>query len=66
MKKKGEIKMAVLARPINLSFELDKDKAEAFFRSNKRGMVNKAIERAENHKSLIVYNNSASEISLVI
>lgn len=52
MKKKGEIKMAVLARPINLSFELDKDKAEAFFRSNKRGMVNKAIERAEKHKNL--------------
>lgn len=47
---KEETEMAVLARPINLSFELDRDKAEEFFRSNKRGMVNKAIERAEKHK----------------
>lgn len=49
---KEENEMAVLARPINLSFELDKDKSEAFFRTNKRGMVNKAIERAEKHKKL--------------
>ena len=47
--KKGEIKMAVLARPISISFDLDKDKTEEFFRLNKRGTVNKAIERMEKH-----------------
>lgn len=49
MKEKGEIKMAVLARPISISFDLDKDKTEEFFRLNKRGTVNKAIERIEKH-----------------
>lgn len=41
--------MAVLARPISISFDLDKDKTEEFFRLNKRGTVNKSIERIEKH-----------------
>jgi len=50
MKKEGK-KMAVLAKPINMAFELSPDKTEQFLTEIKNSdALQKALERANKHK----------------
>lgn len=41
--------MAVLAKPVNASFELDSKKADSFFSVSKKKLFEKAIARSEAH-----------------
>ena len=50
MDKEGT-KMAVLAKPINMAFELSPDKTEQFFNElNNTNSLQKALDRANKHK----------------
>ena len=42
-------KMAVLAKPVNTTIELDPKKAESFFAVSKKNLFEKAMERAASH-----------------
>lgn len=41
--------MAVLAKPANISFELDPKKADSFFAVSKKKLYEKAIARSDAH-----------------
>lgn len=46
---KGEKKMAVLSKPVNMSFEVAEEKTTAFFAISKNGAFKKAIARSDKH-----------------
>lgn len=43
--------MAVLSKPINLTFEVSEKKAELFLKNSKISMLDKALARASAHES---------------
>lgn len=43
--------MAVLSKPVNVSFEIAKDKTSAFFNRNNENAFQRAIARSEKHAS---------------
>ncbi|MGN0470842.1 MAG: hypothetical protein ACI4GV_08010 [Acutalibacteraceae bacterium] len=52
MKMKGEVRdMAVLSKPVDLAFEVTKEKTKQFLESSKESMLDKALARASAHKS---------------
>lgn len=50
--KEGEVKtMAVLSRPVGVSFDLNPSKAKAFLKKSEKSACQRAIERASAHKT---------------
>ena len=50
--REGEVRdMAVLSKPVELAFEVNKEKTERFLESSKKSMLDKALARASAHKS---------------
>lgn len=41
--------MAVLSKPVNMSFEVDKNKTTAFLNAGKKGALQRAIDRSNQH-----------------
>lgn len=52
MKTEGEVRdMAVLSKPVELAFEVDKDKTKQFLEYSQESMLDKALACASAHKS---------------
>ena len=47
LNKKKEIKMCILAKPINHNFIVDKNKAEKFFKTSHKSSMEKVLAKAE-------------------
>ena len=55
---KGEIKMAVLAKHVNLSFEVAQNKSQQFIaHSNNKQALNSILERQKKHSASVAIND---------